>query len=125
MTTAIKRALLALGVSSMAWLASGGLAGAAETLDTPSFTVTIDVRCAEGNVTCDDGGYLGTSKKSGKAIRLTGRTRHSICADGVTPCRFLGYEFKNGATTYFLSEGGELIVERRGKQLLREQGEWK
>ncbi len=121
MNATVKRALLALG-----FCAAGIVpAAAVETLETPSFTITIDVRCEEGNVTCDDIRYVGTSKKTGKAIRLTGRTRHTICADGVTPCRFLGYEFKNGATVYFLSDGGELIVEQRGKLLLREQGEWK
>jgi hypothetical protein len=121
MMATMKRAMLALGflVAAMA------PACALETLDTPSFTITVDVRCEEGNVTCDDVRYVGTSKKTGKAIRLTGRTRHTTCADGVTPCRFLGYEFKNGATVYFLSDGGELVVERRGKTLLREQGEWK
>jgi opacity protein-like surface antigen len=121
-----RRALLTLCCLVSAASATSS-AGAAETqtLDTPSFTITIDVRCEEGNVTCDDVRYVGTSKKTGKAMRLTGRTRHTTCADGVTPCRFLGYEFKNGATVYFLSDGGELIVEQRGKPLLREQGEWK
>jgi hypothetical protein len=102
-----------------------GAPAAAQTLETPSFTIILDVRCDEGSVTCDDVGYVGTSKKTGKAIKLTGRTRHTICADGVTPCRFLGYEFKNGATRYTLTDGGELIVEQGRKVLLRESGEWK
>ena len=46
-------------------------------LTTPSFTITIDVRCPEGNVTCDDVRYVGVSRKSGQSIRLTGRTHHT------------------------------------------------
>ena len=125
MNLTLKPALRALCCLVFSTSAASAGAGETQTLDTPSFTITIDVRCDEGSVTCDDIRYVGTSKKTGKAMRLTGRTRHTTCADGVTPCRFLGYEFKNGATVYFLSDDGELIVEQRGKPLLREKGEWK
>lgn len=96
----------------------------AQTLDTPSFSITIDVLCEEGNVTCDDVRYVVTNKKTGKSISLTGSTVHSLCADGVTPCRFQGYTFKRGNTTYRVMDSGDLIITRDGKLLLRERGEW-
>ncbi|MDB5934973.1 MAG: hypothetical protein JWQ01_2317 [Massilia sp.] len=99
-------------------------AAAAETLETPSFLITIEVRCAEGNVTCDDVRYLGTSKKTGKSITLRGRTMHSKCADGVTPCQFQGYVFTSGRSSYTVTQGGELIVMQGEKTLVQEKGTW-
>jgi len=97
---------------------------AQEVLLTPSFTVTI-VGCAEGNVSCDDVKYTGVSRKTGAAIKLKGKTLHTMGADGVTPSRFLGYEFRNGKTLYTVTEGGVLEVRRGAKMLFSEQGEWK
>ncbi|MBJ7311068.1 hypothetical protein ACFOLJ_16910 [Rugamonas sp. CCM 8940] len=97
----------------------------AETLETPSYTIVIKSHCVEGSVGCDNVGYTGTSKKSGKAIRLSGKTLHTTCADGVTPCRFIGYEFKNGAVSYTVTDGGDLIVKSGRKVVLQEHGEWK
>lgn len=96
----------------------------AETLVTPSFSIDIRVNCAEGNVTCDNVRYVGTSRKSGKVISLRGKTLHRMCADGVTPCRFLGYEFRSGGVRYLVLEDGGLIVSQGGKVLVQEQGEW-
>jgi hypothetical protein len=96
----------------------------ASTLTTPSFVIQIKVNCAEGNVTCEDVTYVGTSRKSGKTITLRGKTKQRMCADGVTPCQFLGYEFKNGATYYRVLEDGNLLVMQREKVLLEEKGEW-
>jgi hypothetical protein len=101
------------------------LPGTAEILETPSFLVTIDAGCAEGEVACKQAVYTGKSKKSGKSITLRGETLHSMCADGVTPCRFLGYRFKSGAIVYTVTEGGELIVNDRHKTLVHEQGVWR
>ncbi len=97
----------------------------AETLETPSFVIKIDVRCAEGNVTCDDVIYSGTSKKTQKSIVLRGRTMHSKCADGVTPCQFQGYLFTSGHARYTITQDGELIVMQGEKTLVQERGTWK
>jgi hypothetical protein len=97
----------------------------ASTLTTPSFTVNIKAQCAEGNVTCDKVSYVGISKKTGKSIILRGKTVHSMCADGVTPCRFLGYEFRNGGTYYRVSEDGNLLVTQGKKVLVSEKGRWR
>jgi hypothetical protein len=94
------------------------------TLTTSSYDITIEVRSSEGNVTCDDVRYTGTSRKSGRSIRLRGKTVHTHGTDGVTPSHFLGYAFKNGRTTYFVGEDGELRVTRGSKVLIEEIGVW-
>ena len=97
----------------------------AEILDTPSFIIHIKVNCEEGNVTCEKVTYVGTSKKTGKSIALNGKTLHSKCADGVTPCGFQGYEFKKRTMLYQVLEGGELVVMHGDKVLVQEHGTWK
>ncbi len=97
----------------------------ASTLTTSSYNVTVSQNCTEGNVTCDDVSYKGVSRKTGKSIELNGTTMHSMCADGVTPCRFLGYEFVNGDITYKVLESGILQVIRGDSEvLLEEKGTW-
>ena len=104
-----------------------GFAGVcdARTLSTPSFEVTIETLCEAGNVSCDDVSYTGVSKKTGKSISLKGSTHHSRCADGVTPCRFLGYIFRNGDVSYVVTEEGLLVVSRKSRVLMQEAGHWK
>jgi hypothetical protein len=106
-------------------LLAAAISSPAGTLTTPSYKITVEVLCPEGSVTCDDVRYIGVSRKSGKSINLTGRTVHTNGADGVTPSRFLGYEFKSGWTTYFVGENGELRVTRGSKILIQEIGVWK
>jgi hypothetical protein len=99
---------------------------AAEMLTTANFVVTITRNCPEGSVTCDDVSYRGVAKKSGKAITLKGGTMHTTCADGVSPCRFLGYRFRSGDVTYLVWESGVLEVRLgKDKRLIEERGEWK
>lgn len=98
-------------------------AGTTGTLETPSFKIKIEVRCEEGEVTCDNVKYAGTNKKTGESLELTGKTAHHVGADG-TPGRFLGYIFKNESVTYFLSEEGMLRVTKGEKVLLEENGTW-
>ena len=91
-------------------------------LDTPSFLVRIEVNCREGAVTCGRVTYRGKSKKTGRQLIMTGKTVYSMCADGVTPCRFVGYEFRNGTTAYLVTEDGQLLVKDNGRVLVDEHG---
>jgi hypothetical protein len=118
-------ARVARGVFAAALLL--GLAGLAraDTLTTRSFVVQIQVNCAEGEVVCDDVTYRGKSRRSGKSLELKGKTLHSLCADGVTPCRFLGYEFRNGAFLYRVFDSGKLRVTRGDKVVVEESGAWR
>lgn len=38
----------------------------ADVLNTPNFTITITVKCPEGEVTCNNVSYVGVSKKAAK-----------------------------------------------------------
>ena len=96
-----------------------------QTLDTPGYTVDIVQQCEEGNVTCDDVRYTGTSKKTGKSITLRGKTVHTLAADGVTPGAFQGYAFKTGRTHYTVYADGRLLVTQGRKTLVNQQGQWK
>ncbi len=99
-------------------------AGAAlgETLKTKNFSVTITRNCPEGNVTCNKVTYYGKNLKTGNSIRLTGKTIHKTCADGVTPCQFLGYEFRNRDYLYRVTADGKLQVYQGKKLILQERG---
>ncbi len=97
----------------------------AQQLDTPNYKVEIQQLCPEGEVQCQQVLYKGTSKVSGASIELKGSVWHSLCADGVTPCRFLGYQFNNGRIRYLVHETGLLqVIGSSGKVLLQEQGTW-
>lgn len=96
----------------------------AQTLLTPGYRVTIEPRCPEGEVACIEVGYHGVSRRSGLGITLDGRALHTRCADGVTPCRFIGWEFRNGDTVYRVSESGELLVTRGERVLVHQRGRW-
>lgn len=95
----------------------------AEVLNTTNFTITITVKCPEGEVTCNNVSYVGVSKKNGQNITLKGKTLHTKGAGG-TPGRFLGYEFKNGGVRYLVTEEGSLIVSQGDKVLVEESGKW-
>jgi hypothetical protein len=120
-TLSHRRALICGAVVLVA--ISSSQAGTTGALDTPSFKIEINVRCEEGEVTCDDVGYVGKNKKTGETLELTGKTAHHMDADG-TPTRFLGYIFKNEGVTYFLSEEGLLRITKGEKVLLQENGSW-
>ena len=104
-------------------LAAAGATHAQEVLVTPGYAVTI-IGCAEGVVSCDNARYIGVSRKSGKVQTLKGRTLHTTAADGVTPSRFLGYEFRSGSMVYRVSQEGVLDVRQGEKVLVSEKGQW-
>ena len=91
---------------------------------TDKFKITIEDNCGQEDVACNNVTYVGINRASGKSISLKGSTAHTTCADGVTPCKFLGWTFKSGKITYFVTEDGELTVRDNNKVILDEQGEW-
>lgn len=96
-----------------------------EMLETENYKIVITKDCDEGEVSCEEITYVGTSKRSGNSIHLKGKTLHQTCADGITPCRFLGYRFQNGNISYNVYESGLLQVIREPQEILiEEQGSW-
>jgi len=97
----------------------------AQKLVTEHFEIIITSNCAEGEVTCNNVTYDGKNRKNGSSIHLKGKTLHSLCADGVTPCSFQGYAFTNGNIDYIVHENGLLeVVQNNSKVLINEKGEW-
>ncbi|MBW4590872.1 MAG: hypothetical protein KME33_37780 [Aetokthonos hydrillicola CCALA 1050] len=94
----------------------------AETLKTKTFRITITRSCPEGNISCNKVRYYGRNLKTGNSIHLVGKTIHTTCADGVTPCRFLGYEFRNKQYLYRVTQDGKLQIYEGKKLILEEKG---
>lgn len=61
--------------------------------------------------------YVGTDLKTGKSIRLVGKTVNSRDS-----YRFLGYEFRNGKYRYIISGDNSLLVYKGNKVILQEEG---
>ena len=102
--------------------ASGSAGG--RVLITPGFRVEVERHCLEGTIVCDRVSYVGQDRRSGASLRLTGSTDYRLCADGLTPCQFLGYRFRNGSVVYEVTDDGRLRVLQGGRLLLEEQGTW-
>jgi hypothetical protein len=103
---------------------AGNAVAGMNTLTSKNFNISITNNCEEGTVVCQDVTYVGTNRRSGKSIRLRGKTVHTLCADGVTPCRFLGYSFTQGKYSYFVGEEGVLRVFKGKRLILQEVGQW-
>lgn len=94
------------------------------TLTTPHYTVRITERCEDGAIPCENVLYEAKSS-SGASITLRGRQIYHMCiAMPDTPCHPVGYKFFTGKAEYWVGENGELIVKRRQKTLVYEQGKW-
>ncbi len=111
-------ALLALLPVATLWTQAAN----AETLKTRNFNVTITRNCPEGYVTCNNVTYFGKDLKTGRSIRLTGKTIHTTGADGDTPSQFLGYDFRNNQYLYRVTAGGTLLIYQGKKLILQEKG---
>lgn len=111
-------------VSAMAAFLGASSATAA-VLATEQFVIVIVERCPEGDVACNDVSYTGINRKTGEAISLKGQAWVRMCADAVTPCEHVGWQFKNGEFTYRVRETPpSLEVERGGKTLIDQKAVW-
>jgi len=96
----------------------------ADTLITSSYKVEIGA-CPEGYVTCDTIPVELKELKTGIVSTHIGETLHTLCKDGVTPCRFLGYHFTSDVSQYYIYENGSLMIYAADEQLVvDEQGKW-
>lgn len=114
----MKRIILGLALLAVGSLAQAGY------LVTDSYVMAIKSGCEEGNVTCDKTLLVMKSRSSGNTILMRGNTLHRMCADGVTPCQFVGYRFQHSGVTYTVFEPGKLLITRASETLLEESGHW-
>ncbi|EAZ91585.1 hypothetical protein [Crocosphaera chwakensis] len=93
-----------------------------QTVKTENYKIILRSNCIEGAVTCNHVSYEGINVNTGDSIQLAGKTIHTTCADGLTPCRFLGYKFVNGDYVYFVQSDGSLLVYQENELILQEEG---
>jgi len=90
----------------------GGLLSSS--FETDFYVIGIESLCPEGNVTCDEVRFTVKEKKAGAVVEVIGRTLHTVGADGITPSKFLGYQFTLNGIVYFLGNEGILRVTKEG-----------
>ncbi len=93
-------------------------------LVTDSYVLAIKKKCGEGHVTCDRALLVMKSKSSGNTLLMRGQTLHRMCADGITPCQFVGFRFQHAGVTYTVFEPGTLMITQANETLLEERGRW-
>ncbi|MEX2516534.1 MAG: hypothetical protein WD572_06430 [Gammaproteobacteria bacterium] len=98
--------------------------GTTAQLETDSLLLTVDVHCAEGNVICASVTLQAIHKGTGASLILNGETLHTRCADGITPCRFIGYHFGHHDLVYQLTEQGVFSVLSGSDTVFEEAGTW-
>ena len=91
----------------------------AATILTKSYRITVTENCDE-DVACRDVSFTAQRLATGKIVRLKGRAVTSLCKDGITPCHHQGYQFDDGNTSYFVSDGDWLEISLNGKVVLHE-----
>ncbi|SDS95416.1 hypothetical protein SAMN05216271_3193 [Halopseudomonas sabulinigri] len=105
-------------------LLSSELIAGERLLVTPSYQLKMDSRCTEGEVSCAHYTLQGRERHSGEPLMLQGRSMHTTCADGETPCRFLGYRFDAPERSFLITEDGLLNIYLGDSLILHEQGRW-
>jgi hypothetical protein len=96
----------------------------AETLVTPSYKIEFG-GCGEGVVSCDEIDVVVTNRSSNAVSSYTGKTMHSLCNDGVTPCQFQGYQFPGNEGHFVIHADGTLEISGKSNQaILVEEGKW-
>ena len=97
-------------------------------LVTPSAKAIITQLCEEGEVTCSKVKLELIEISSDTTLHAFGKTRHSKCRDGTTPCTFQGWEFynKNGVATIFITSAGTVTMKsQEGEVTFEESGTWR
>ncbi len=96
-----------------------------KTLRTPSFEITLKANCELGFFDCESMVYIGTSKKTGESLALSG-SRIRDCDFDAFRCDWRGFAFENEGFLYRVEESGLLTVRRAedDKLLVSEQGVW-
>lgn len=105
-------------------LMAGAASAGERVLITPSYELKMDSRCVEGEVSCSQYTLQGRERHNGEPLMLQGRSMHTTCADGVTPCRFLGYRFDQPERSFLITEDGLLNIYHGDSLILHEQGRW-
>ena len=91
-----------------------------EIIETKSYKIEVTRRCPEGYISCDNVLFNVENKTSSSKFSAVGKTVHTTCKDGETPCRFLGYQFNQADEIYFVGLDW-LRISNKGEEKMREQ----
>lgn len=113
----------------MRWLVSLFLFGIsrlaqADTLLTPSYRITIELRCDVANEPCDKVHYTATQLQTGDTVTLIGRGIYRACVPKTAPCLPVGFQFSGGLLTHTVLTSGDLMISEGNKVLVLERGRW-
>lgn len=96
-----------------------------QTFRTDNFEFEFHNECGEGKVTCKKVRVFFSPIGIKLKLEALGRSIHSLCADGTTPCRFVGYELRSDGVRYIVYGFGVLsVMDDSGNELFQEQGFW-
>ena len=95
-----------------------------ETLVTPSYVLSFQANCAEGEVGCEHLSGTLTAKGTGKPVRLVGSTYMVKCADRVTPCHIGRYDMSGGGYEVRAYPDGALELTLPNGSSVAEKGDW-
>ena len=97
-------------------------------IETASYRIT-NITCPEYVVSCEGNPTILENKITGKTKTVYGKTMHTTCKDGVTPCKYLGYKFSDGRFEFYLwADYGDrdfLTVHKDEKKVLRQRILWR
>ncbi len=97
----------------------------AAVLVTEQFVIVIVEQCPEGDVACNNVKYTGVNRSTGETLTLKGQAWVRMCADAVSPCQHIGWQFRNGDYVYRIRETPpSLIIERNGRMLIEQKATW-
>ena len=99
-------------------------AGLISILSSDNYFVIVTASCARGDLNCSKVEYYGVNKKTGASVKLKGVSEVRYCGDGESICEWLGYVFKTGKTSYYVSRDARLSVYQGDKTLVDEEGKW-
>lgn len=104
---------------------SGAFSGVmVDELVTPSYEIRINSDCG---FDCKDLSFFVQNRVTGSKKTLKGEKLIRSC-NGYEPGEFcqrlLGYRFKDGPDTYYITESGRLTITRDYKTVLWERGDW-
>lgn len=113
----IKKSFLGFVLLPIASIVAFSGVASAEIIKTKNFQINITRNCSNDSIICNNVTYVGQDLRTGKSIRLIGKT-----VNNARSYRFLGYEFKNGLYTYSVTSDNVLLIRKNNNVILREQG---
>lgn len=90
---------------------------------TSKFILFVSERCAVESTFCKEVDFVLVQKNDCSVLRPKGMAVIRNCADGVTPCQHMGYEFRVGSVRWRLNESDYVWASDGKKEFGEEKAE--